>query len=358
MKKEIFIIYPFYQAGGFEKWAASVASSLQINYSVHAVIMGPIEVDFGFYGETISYTRIDGILRVMWHVFLKRPDILISSFTKWNAIFSILCLVMGIKHIASVHLTLSSRKDLVYRIYQQICAVLYSRLAASVICVSKGIKDELSNIKFVCIRRCEVLYNPCFRKSDISLTPKKMLKFQHSDRRVVKIISAGRLHYQKGFDLLIYGLNTSRHKNNIELNIFGEGPELAALLQLKNSLGLENVNFMGVSKEIAKEYLDHDIFILSSRYEGFGNVLAEALASGLLCTAFDIKYGPSEILLNGKYGFLVPDLDPVKIFNIVDDLIDGNLVLNFDDHEAHCSKFTFEKFSLDLSQLIKKVLSS
>lgn len=357
MMKKVVIVYPFYQAGGFEKWAANVASCLQDEYSVHAILMGNKEIEFGFYNETISKSRINNILQVFSYLLSNRPDLVISGFTKWNTVFSVFCMMIRLKFIASVHLTLSSRTDLIYKLYQNVCAIIYSRCASSTICVSEGVRAELFNMRFVSDRSLSVLYNPCFDEKKICLTPKKKIALQPSPGKKIKIISVGRLHYQKGFDLLLKGLSRSSHKDNIELNIFGDGPEFSSLENLKGDLNLENVHFKGVSRDIVQEYLDHDIFILSSRYEGFGNVLAEALAAGLICIAFNVKHGPSEILLDGKYGYLVSDLDPYKMFNIVDGLIEGNLALDYENFEYHCVRFSNQRFRKKLKDFVKKVVS-
>jgi glycosyltransferase involved in cell wall biosynthesis len=94
-----------------------------------------------------------------------------------------------------------------------------------------------------------------------------------------------------------------------ELYIYGEGEDREKLQGMIDSYGLDNVFLAGYSDDLGKEMDKASIFVLSSRYEGFGLVLAEAMAKGIPAISFDCPSGPSEIISHDKNGFLVPPLD-------------------------------------------------
>lgn len=122
------------------------------------------------------------------------------------------------------------------------------------------------------------------------------------------IVAVGRLVWQKGFDVLIRayaGLPRKSHR----LVIVGSGPELKYLESLSNELGVRDyVDFVGWHRRPEKIVSGADLFVLSSRWEGFGNVIVEALQLGVPVVASDCPGGPSWILEGGRFGALVrPD---------------------------------------------------
>ena len=123
-----------------------------------------------------------------------------------------------------------------------------------------------------------------------------------------RVISVGRLSPMKGFDIMIsiWAEVVKLHPDWI-LYIFGDGGERQNLETQVHNEGLEkNVIIHSAVNDIYKEYLNSDIFIMTSLFEGFGLVLIEAMSCGLPCVSFDCPNGPKEIIEEGKNGFLVP----------------------------------------------------
>ena len=125
------------------------------------------------------------------------------------------------------------------------------------------------------------------------------------------MLAAGRLVHQKGFDILIRAFATvARECGQLRLALAGEGPEEQALRSLVAELRLDDrVHFLGQVRGLRTLMRQADAFILPSRYEGFPNVLLEALASGLPVVATDCPSGPRQILRDGEFGRLVPGHD-------------------------------------------------
>lgn len=121
-----------------------------------------------------------------------------------------------------------------------------------------------------------------------------------------RMISVGRLHAQKGYDLLLYALKPVFEKySDWSMDIYGEGGDRPMLEGLRDELGLAgNVNFRGFSTNIQYEYAHASFYVMSSRFEGFPMVLLEAMACGLPIVSFDCPNGPAD-LLAGDAGLLV-----------------------------------------------------
>ena len=123
-----------------------------------------------------------------------------------------------------------------------------------------------------------------------------------------RILAAGRLTPQKGFDLLLEAFaRVSPGHPEWRLDILGEGEARGALEALVAHHGLQGrCRLMGNRPDIHAQMRGADLFVLSSRAEGFPNVLCEAMAAGMAVVSFDCPTGPAQILRPGVDGLLVP----------------------------------------------------
>jgi glycosyltransferase involved in cell wall biosynthesis len=135
-----------------------------------------------------------------------------------------------------------------------------------------------------------------------------------NQKEVPVVLGVGRLVAQKDFHTLLRAFAIARKERNMRLAILGEGEDRESLIKLAKELGIEfDFALLGFSNNPYAYMRRAGLFVLSSAWEGFGNVLAEAIALGTPAVSTNCPHGPSEILSDGKYGPLVPVGDPEKL---------------------------------------------
>lgn len=239
-------------------------------------------------GPLLQFQRILRIRRCLRSI---KPDIILSFLTKIN----VLTIVAntGLGHPIAVSERNNPWVQGGSRLWPHL-ANLASLRANSLVMLTNRARDHLPKLLK---SRAVVIPNPC----------KAIAKVEPGPSSGNRIVAVGRLDYQKGFDLLI-GAFAKVHATHAEatLTIHGEGQERKRLEALVAKNGLSGVvSLPGTTKSPGIWANSADIFVLSSRYEGFCNALAEATASGLPSVAFDCDYGPSEIIENEVSGLLV-----------------------------------------------------
>lgn len=221
------------------------------------------------------------------------PDVVISFMTEANILTLLGSLFCSYPVIISERIHPAYHKTgWIYDVLRKIFYPLSSRLVVQTTSINKWFEKNLAIQPVVIANPVE----PVFVKTNRSNV---------NSRR--KILAAGRLEYQKGFDLLIKAfLKISDKHTDWDLHIYGEGSQknnLISIIQSENAF--DRIKLCGKSRKLVGEMWKFDLFVLSSRYEGFPNILCEAMANGVACVSFDCESGPSDIIQHEVNGYLV-----------------------------------------------------
>lgn len=168
----------------------------------------------------------------------------------------------------------------------------------------KGYWYELDNV--------EVISNP------LSFIPRKECTLDSH-----RVIAVGRYVYQKGFDLLLDAWKIVNKKHPTwELHVYGNGDKTPYVEQVHHN-DIKNCFLEDAVNNIDEKYAESSIFVLSSRFEGFGMVLAEAMSCGLSCVSFACPCGPKDMVSDGIDGLLVENGNVEELANKICCLIEN-----------------------------------
>ena len=183
-----------------------------------------------------------------------------------------------------------------------------------VVAVSQGAAEDLVRVAGLSRQQVCVICNPVVTPEIFSKAQEPVDHPWFAPGQPPVVLGAGRLTIQKDFPTLIRAFALVRAQRRARLMILGEGEERPKLEALVRELGLEeDMALPGFAGNLYAYMARAAVFVLSSRWEGFGNVLVEAMALGTPVVSTDCPSGPAEILERGKWGKLVPVGDIVAL---------------------------------------------
>jgi glycosyltransferase involved in cell wall biosynthesis len=243
--------------------------------------------------------RPDALLAAMWPLTIIAPMARISGYRG--------------RIVVSEHNNLSAQYASWGRAHHAMMkssmAVGY-RLAHSIVGVSSGVVDNITYLSGLSPSQFDVIYNSVAPRPTPDATSLQKADDLWASRDGFRIVTVGSMKAQKNHPLLMHAF-AKLENPNARLMFVGTGAGEGTLRALAIELGVaDRVIFAGFHADPTPFYMTADLFVLSSNYEGFGNVIVEALACGTPVVSTDCPSGPTEILEHGKYGSLVPVGDP------------------------------------------------
>lgn len=186
--------------------------------------------------------------------------------------------------------------------------------ADGIVAVSEGVADDLTATTGLPRDRIEVIYNPVVTPEVARMVQEPLDHPWLQPGEPPVVLAVGGLRRQKDFGTLIDAFTRLRRRRPARLLILGEGPERLGLEELVARGGLESdVAMPGFVANPYPYMARAAVFALSSRWEGLPGVLIEALFCGVPVVATDCPGGPREVLVDGRYGRLVPVGDPAAL---------------------------------------------
>ena len=266
-----------------------------VDHAVKRIGLNLVSMSFGIRQAITENVR--RVLRLRRQLQALEVDIVISFLDTTNVLTLLACTGFNVPVVVSERI--DPRYHVIGRGWDHLRSLLYRR-AHAVVVQSVGVRDWARTL--VSGQNVRIIPNP--------LSPPDLARQDsHAPRRDVRtIVGMGRLVPQKGFDLLIRAFAQCADQHPAwSLVLLGEGTERANLEALARHVGVERrIYFAGNVKAPSGVLRDADVFVLSSRYEGFPNALLEAMACGLAVISTDCPSGPREIIDDGCNGVLVP----------------------------------------------------
>jgi glycosyltransferase involved in cell wall biosynthesis len=323
-----------------------------------------IEVEIlNIYAGKNIFTLGVGFIRKIIHLsgLIRKagPDIVFSLLSSTNVTVILAKLFSGIhcKVIISEHThpSLNLKNERFGWITKLFMRYVYP-YADTIIAVSGGIKNDLLRDFHLPDNKIVVIYNPADLK-EIQIRSRETADHQWFHDDIPVIISVGRLTKQKGYPYLIKAFSLARRSLPCRLMILGEGEDKERLIAMARKLGIaRDVEFLGFRENPFPYMAKASLFVLSSLYEGFGNVIVEAMALGLPVISTDCPSGPSEIIDDKKNGILVPVQDEYSIARAITEVLTNKALREHLGMEAKRKSevFALEKIMKDYGRVFSE----
>ncbi len=266
--------------------------------------------------------RIRHAIRPLRRVLKDRsPDILFSTILDANIVATAATRALRPRPVLVLRETnsLRARGD-IGPVRRQLACWAYAR-ADVLVALSRGVGRELATDFSLPAERLRTIWNPVDLAAVRRHAAVQAPALEPFDG--ITLIAAGRLNRQKGFDILIRAV-AALGRPDVRLIVLGEGGEAEALRGLVRTLGLDGmVIFPGFVENPYAWIAAGDVFVLSSRWEGFGHVLVEAMALATAVISTDCPYGPADIVEHDVDGRLVPTENPAVLAEAIGALADS-----------------------------------
>lgn len=308
-RRHVLFLLPTLQGGGAERVVTTLLrhldrSKFRLTLAVvdarNAVFRDELPADMDFLDLGCSRVRhaLPSILRLIWRC---RPHAVLTTIGHLNLALALMrpLLPRGTRLLARETIVVS--KNLQQQGRAWIWALAYRLLGRAfdvVVCQSQDMKNDLVVNFHIPADKTIVINNPVdvLRLRQQAAEPMPAGALTTDVEGALRLVAAGRLVEQKGFDLLLDAVSRCRNIP-IQLTILGEGPQQAALEAQARALGiLDRVHFAGFQPNPYPFLRWADAFVLSSRFEGFPNVVLEVLACGRPVIATPAPGGVREIL--------------------------------------------------------------
>ena len=343
------------RSGGVQRTQVDLANALVEYGAAVSVVMpcasGPYLSELHDRVEVVDL-ETSSYLGFVWRLagYLRRhaPEHLLASQHHIGVFAVIANLLAGrpARVIIVVHNHLTSllaeqRSGWILKLLMRLCY----KQALAVVCVSRGVAEDLAQLLPHIAGKIHVLYHP---------TPLRQIQERARVSRCGEpwldcksapvLLAVGRLVAQKDYPTLLRALAICSRDTDCRLVIIGDGEDGPALQGLAAELNVASrVRFLGALSDPYPFMARADALVLSSRFEGFSGVIVEALALRVPVIATDCKSGPGEILDGGRYGTLVPVGDPERLAQAMRALLRGETRFRPIDLERRADAFGVER---------------
>jgi glycosyltransferase involved in cell wall biosynthesis len=310
VRRNVLFLIPTLAGGGAERVMVTILRHLDRNRfspalavvdTRDAIFMDDVPKDVEVIDLHCTRVRyaLPKLVKLIWH---RRPHVVMSTLGQLNLALAMVRPILpnGVRYVARETVVVSANIETKrWRKFSRSAYRHFYRRFDTVICQSHDMQKDLVHQFAVPLDKTVVIHNPVdvarIRELAKASIPGEMGQKSGGSEKPLQLVSAGRLSYQKGFDMLIDALALCARPT--QLTILGEGELRDELKQRAVTRGVAHkVEFVGFQKNPYPFFARADVFVVSSRFEGFPNVVLEALACGTPVIALPSPGGVHEIL--------------------------------------------------------------
>src|SRR3989338_1328791 len=319
MKKiKLFVFIPSLKGGGAERVSSKIASRLDPKLFDTTLVVGKKEGEYvsalpaNLAVRDLGKVHVRGCIVPLAFLFRREKPDAVISFMHHSNIAVLLAKAISMSDVKII----TAERNVMEYVYEHVPKIVLPfvrflyRLSAASLGGSRGLQKNVQAFLRIPEDKFRVIYNHI----DFDFIQNKAKELTHhpwlQDNYPPVVLGVGRLVPQKDFATLIQAFARAEKPEGTKLIILGQGPLRDDLLGLVKKLEIAKyVDLPGFQKNPYSFFANADVFVLSSLWEGFGNVIPEAFALGVPVVSTDCNYGPNEIVRNGVNGLLVPPGD-------------------------------------------------
>ena len=312
--KKILNFIPNFSFGGVEITNLNLSKELSdLNYEVDFVTNNITKLKYKF-NQSVKIKSFNEsnmrccLIHLIKHIKLTKPDLIISSQFHANLVMILACIFSGYKNKLILCERVPVVENLKYisvfkrQLIKSMIKILY-KFADHIIYNSHGTKDDLETL--IKIENGTVIYNPVLN-NDVSIKSNSLVNDFEFNENTVYLIAVTRLSYEKNISELLDIISLIPSKYNFKLLIIGDGPLLDSIKSHSEYLGInDKVIFLGFKNNPYKYLKYCDMYLSTSKFEGMGNSIVEALYFGLDVVSYKSPGGINELLGDGKFGKII-----------------------------------------------------
>lgn len=359
-KKRIFFIIPSLTIGGAEKLTFEIANRLSNNFDVHLILFEKdnhfklenpnVELHYLTGISTYSHVILKLIfapiifLKLLKLVFQNKPHIIYSVMERANIINGLLSIfAKSYVPILSIHtpiVRVVNDRGFIRKFFIKFFYGKFLRRNIDIVCVTDGVKSEIA--KEYGFFNIHVINNFIDVKRIIEMSSSSIDQTCF-DSSYINFLFVGRLHPVKQVDIIIEAFyDLKKEKSNVRLYIVGDGPEMRVLKALTINLGIEDDVFFLGNKNNPYVFMSKcQIFVCSSKFEGFGISILESMLLKAIVVSSNCDYGPIEILkfddlLKSEMGYIF-DIN-VKNRSVIIKNLTNSLISSISDIDLNDEK--------------------
>jgi glycosyltransferase involved in cell wall biosynthesis len=346
---------PDFAGGGAETMSLKLATAMSLRGFDVTIVVHQMDGDLkllvpqnvGVVSLNVGRT-LRALFPLVGYMRTKKPDLLLANLGANNVMAILAGLLAGVRTriVVTQHNSLEMEANLKRWQFRLLPLAyrLFLRFADGIVAVSKGVGDEVARIAMIARDRVTVIHNGII---DPEFACRAAMVANHpwiTDGGAPFILAVGRLVEQKDFGTLLEAFAQVAKVRDVRLIILGKGTEGEVLKGKAQALGIApRVSFAGFDTNPMAFMRHAALLVLSSRFEGFGNVLVESLACGTPVVSTDCPHGPTEILDGGRFGRLVPVGDSAALAGAILATLDTEP--NREELMARGRQFTSERAS-------------